>query len=119
LCSPAIPEQKEVLLQTPLLLNALLNVSVARTWLLPTLAIMQLYGYLAQALPPSASERLRFTQLPNISSDDVETVAPNAKDMSDVLYSLEEKKDPRASDVKKTIQKWGRVEIVEATFKGE
>ena len=80
---------------------------------------MQLYGYLAQALPPSASERLRLTQLPNISSDDVETVAPNAKDMSDVLYSLEEKKDPRASDVKKTIQKWGRVEIVEATFKGE
>jgi translocation protein SEC63 len=39
--------------------------------------------------------------------------------MSDVLHSLEEKNDPRSNDVKKALEKWGRVEIVEAAFKGE
>jgi len=112
-------EQKEVVLQTPLLLNALLNVSVARSWLLPTLAVMRLFAAFTQAIPPNASERLRLTQLPGISAEDVEAVAPKAKDMSDVLHSLEEKDDPRSKDVKKTLQKWGRVEIVEAVFKGE
>jgi len=112
-------EQKEVLLQTPLLLNALLNVSIARTWLLPTLATMRLFAAFAQALPPSASERLRLTQLPGISAEDIAAVAPKAKDLSDVLHSLEEKNDPRSKDVKKTLEKWGRVEIVEAAFKGE
>ena len=112
-------EQKEVLLQTPLLLNALLNVSVARTWLLPTLTIMRLSAAFTQAIPPNASERSRLTQLPGISSEDVEAVAPKAKDMSDVLHSLEEKDDPRSIDVKKTLEKWGRAEIVEAVFKGE
>ena len=111
-------EQKEVLLQTPLLLNALLNVSIARTWLLPTLATMRLFAAFAQALPPSASERLRLTQLPGISAEDIAAVAPKARDMSDVLHSLEEKNDPRSKDVKMTLQKWGRVEIVEAAFKG-
>jgi len=113
------PEQKEVLLQTPLLLNALLNVSIARTWLLPTLATMRLFAAFAQALPPTASDRLRLTQLPGISVEDITAVAPKAKDMSDVLHSLEEKDDPRSKDVKKTLEKWGRVQIVEAAFKGE
>ncbi|PPQ86765.1 hypothetical protein CVT25_012410 [Psilocybe cyanescens] len=110
-------QQKDVLLQTPLLLNALLNVSVARTWLLPTLAIMRLYGYLAQALPTNASQRLRLTQLPRIKQEDVAPLAARTKDMTDVLHSLEEKDDPRSKDVKKALEKWGRVEIVSASFK--
>lgn len=39
--------------------------------------------------------------------------------MADLVYSLEGKKDARASDVKKALEKWGRVEIVEASFRGE
>jgi len=112
-----LPEQKQVLLQTPLLLNALLNVCVARTWLLPTLAVMRLYSLVAQALPPTASDKLRLTQLPGIDEKDIETLTPKAS-MKDLLYMLEEKKDPRAGDVKAALQKWGRVEIVEATFRG-
>ncbi|KJA18200.1 hypothetical protein HYPSUDRAFT_45520 [Hypholoma sublateritium FD-334 SS-4] len=110
-------QQKTIILQAPLLLNALLNVSVARTWLLPTLAIMRLHAYLTQALPPNASERLCLTQLPGLSADDLKVVAPQAKNLTDVLYSLEEKDDPRAQDVKKTLAKWGRVDLVIATFK--
>ena len=80
---------------------------------------MRLYAAFAQALPPTASDRLRLTQLPGISVEDIAAVAPKAKDMSDVLHSLEEKDDPRSKDVKKTLEKWGRVQIVEAAFKGE
>ena len=112
-----LPEQKQVLLQTPLLLNALLNVCVARTWLSPTLAVMRLYSLVAQALPPTASDKLRLTQLPGIDEKDIETLTPKAS-MKDLLYMLEEKKDPRAGDVKAALQKWGRVEIIEATFRG-
>ncbi|KAF8164785.1 Sec63 Brl domain-containing protein [Crassisporium funariophilum] len=105
-------QQKQVILQTPLLLNALLNVSISRNWLFPSLFIMRLHAYFTQALPPSASERQRFTQLPGIGQDDVKTVGPKAKDMADFLHSLEEKDDPRLKNVKKAMEKWGHVEIV-------
>jgi translocation protein SEC63 len=39
--------------------------------------------------------------------------------MADIVYNLEEKQDARARDVKTALQKWGRVEIVEASFRGE
>ncbi|KAJ3507822.1 hypothetical protein NLJ89_g6088 [Agrocybe chaxingu] len=120
-------QQKEVLLQTPLLLNALLNVSIVRTWLMPTLTIIRLYAFLAQALPPNASDKMRFTQLPGITTEDVAKFAEKAKersekdgkvrDMSDLLFELEAKEDGRARDVRKAMEKWGRVEIVDAAFK--
>ncbi|KAF8189741.1 Sec63 Brl domain-containing protein [Pholiota molesta] len=110
-------QQQEVVLQTPLLLNALLNVAVARTWLLPTLTIMRLHAAFTQALPPNASEHLRLTQLPGLSTEDLQEIAPKAKTLTDVLRSLEEKADPRANDVKKAIERWGRVDLVSASFK--
>ena len=79
---------------------------------------MRLQAYFVQALPPNAADIQRITQLPGIGCDDVHTLAPKAKDMSGFLRSLEEKDDPRVNDVKKAIEKWGRIEIVEATFKG-
>lgn len=79
---------------------------------------MRLYSSVAQALPPNASDRLRLTQLPSILYKDVESL-PVKANMSDLLHSLEEKKDSRIEDVKKTLEKWGRVEIVEATFRGK
>ena len=87
--------QETVLLQTPLLLNALLNISISRNWLSPSLFVMRLQAYLAQALPPTAAADNQF------------------------LRSLEEKDDPKIIDVKKKVmERWGRVEIVDATFKG-
>lgn len=91
--------------------------AVARTWLLPTLAIMRLHASFTQALPPNASEHLRLTQLPGLSTEDLKEVAPKAKSLTDVLRSLEEKADPRVNDVKKAIEKWGRVDLVSASFK--
>ena len=117
-CSTWFPEQQEVLLQTPLLLNALLNVCLAHNFLLPTLAVMRLYSSFAQALPPNASDKLRLTQLPGIDSKNLATL-PAKADMLDVLHSLEEKQDPRTDDVRKTLEKWGHVEIVEASFRGK
>ncbi|KAF5322656.1 hypothetical protein D9619_001280 [Psilocybe cf. subviscida] len=111
-------QQKEVLLQTPLLLNALLNVAIARTWLSPTLVTMRLSAYLAQALPPITTDRLRFGQLPGLKHEEIETVAPEARSLTDVLSALEEKDDPRAVEVKKALDKWaGKVDIVDATFR--
>ena len=112
-----VVEQTEILLQTPLLLGALLNISISRNWLLPTLAVMRLHAYLSQALPPG-TERLHFAQLPGIKTDELASLAPHAKDIDDFLHVLQEKRDERLGDVKKAIEKWGRIEIVDAAFKG-
>ncbi|KAF8996806.1 Sec63 Brl domain-containing protein [Cyathus striatus] len=108
-------DQTELLLQSPSLLNALLTVSLARNWLTPTLAIMRLHAYLAQALPPSSGNLLRYAQLPQIKSEDVEKV--KLKDIPDFVAELEKKGDSRVPEVKKALEKWGRVEIVDAAFK--
>ncbi|RXW12291.1 hypothetical protein EST38_g13561 [Candolleomyces aberdarensis] len=110
-------EQRQILLQTPLLLNALLNVSAARNWLTPTLGIMRLNSYLAQALPPHAPPRVRLTQLPGVSKADIDSFTPRPREMTEVLSALEEKGDGRVGTVRKAISKWGRVEIVDAAFK--
>ena len=56
---------------------------------------MRLQAYLAQALPPTAASEKQF------------------------LRSLEEIDDPQSNDVKKKVlERWGRVEIVDAAFKG-
>lgn len=78
---------------------------------------MRLHAYLAQALPPIENERLRLAQLPSISKTDVEAFA-NTKNLTDFADALESKKDERVGDVKKALEKWGAIEIVDATFKG-
>ena len=40
------------------------------------------------------------------------------KEMVDFLRVLEKKGDDRVSEVKKAMEKWGRVEMVDASFKG-
>ncbi|TFK35050.1 DnaJ-domain-containing protein [Crucibulum laeve] len=110
-------DQTQILLQTPVLLNALLNASISRNWLLPTLAVMRLHAFIAQALPPSTGDRLRFAQLPGINAKDVDTFGSTAKDVSDFVDTLESKKDDRVVEVKKAVQKWGRIELVDAAFK--
>ncbi|KAJ2920663.1 hypothetical protein H1R20_g16432, partial [Candolleomyces eurysporus] len=92
-------EQHRVFLQTPLLLNALLNVLAARNRLTPTLGTM------------------RLNSLPGVSEADIDSFAPRLREMTEVLSALEEKGDGRAGTVRKAISKWGRVEIVDAAFK--
>ena len=79
---------------------------------------MRLQAYFAQALSPTDGDNQRFTQLPGISHDEIGTIAPKARNMPDFLRFLEENDDPRVNDVKKVMEKWGRVEIVDAAFKG-
>lgn len=111
-----IKEQAQVLLQTPSLLNALLNISLSRNWLHSTLWVMRLQAHIVQALLPGP-EKNRFVQLPGIKGEELPDLAPNARDFADIVKSLEEKHDSRAIDVKKAVDYWGRLEVVDASFK--
>ena len=82
---------------------------------------MRLHSYFTQAVNPSAvasNERRRFSQLPGVSSADIDSLENSAKTLPEVVSSLEAKKDSRAADVKKALQKWSTVELVDASFKG-
>ncbi|KAJ7623440.1 Sec63 Brl domain-containing protein [Roridomyces roridus] len=92
--------QSALLLQTPVLLNALLTISQSRNWLTPTLAIMRLHAFFTQALPPTPTPRHQLAQLPR-----------------SFTRSLKEQADGRATDVQKALGHWGRVEIVDASFR--
>jgi len=109
-------DQAALLLQTPTLLNSMLNISVTRNWLLPTLSVMRLYAYLAQALPPG-QDHLRLAQLPGISADESADLSPRVNAFEDLITSFEKRGDGRVTEIKKAVQKWGKVEIVDAAFK--
>ncbi|KAJ7636042.1 Sec63 Brl domain-containing protein [Mycena polygramma] len=107
-------EQSALLLQTPLLLSAMLTISQARNWLTPTLAIMRLHAFFAQALPPPPARAHQLAQLPNIKLGEV---AVNNNDYTAFAHTLEEQSDGRVVDVRKALGQWGRVEIVDVTFR--
>ncbi|KAF8623013.1 hypothetical protein AX15_006566 [Amanita polypyramis BW_CC] len=125
-----IKEQIQLLHQTPLLLSALLNITLARNWLSPALDIMRLHAYLVQALPLSVSSleatdnklinprAPMFAQLPGISSSvEANSIAPTATHYNDFVHSLKEKGDVRLPDVKMALSKWGHVDLLDAVFK--
>ncbi|KAI0301942.1 Sec63 Brl domain-containing protein [Multifurca ochricompacta] len=97
--------QTHVLLQTPALLNALLVITTARNWSQPTIATMRLHAYLAQAILPG-SPGARWAQLPG-----------STRDFADVIAALEKREDHVVADARKTVERWGRVEIVDASFR--
>ncbi|KAF7317954.1 J domain-containing protein [Mycena kentingensis (nom. inval.)] len=107
-------EQTALILQTPLLLNALLIISQSRNWLTPTLAIMRIHAFFIQALPPAPALPQVLAQLPNIK---LEETSAYEKDYSGYAETLKEKADGRVTDVQKAIARWGRPEIVDATFR--
>lgn len=78
---------------------------------------MRLHAYLVQAVFPG-SDRLQFAQLPGIKMDELTSLAPGAKDMDDFVQALEEKQDERMMDVQIAMEKWGRIQIVDAAFNG-
>jgi translocation protein SEC63 len=80
---------------------------------------MRLHAYLAQALPPRPVKAGPVVaQLPKISlGEDVEALG-DVKGLTEVVNRLEEKGDERAADVKKALDDWGKVDVVDASFKG-
>ncbi|KAF9224450.1 translocation protein sec63 [Gyrodon lividus] len=66
-------EQTYLLLQTSALLNALLTIASARSWLSPTLGVMRLHAYIVQALVPGKSV-LPQAQLPAEELDSWESL---------------------------------------------
>jgi len=106
--------QTRVLLNTPNLLNAYLNISATRGWLVPLLAAMRFQAYLAQAVLPGTTEaQAKLAQVPGLE-DGLEL---DAEDIAEVAKALELKGDARTEEVKKVVSHWGRVEIVDASFK--
>lgn len=107
-------EQAYLLLQTPILLNALLNIATSRSWLAPTLSVMRLHAYLAQALLPG-KEQFKFAQLPGIN---VGEKGEGSGSIEDFVGVLEQKGDGRVTAMKKALERWGRLELVDASFRG-
>ncbi|KAJ6485922.1 Sec63 Brl domain-containing protein [Mycena sanguinolenta] len=107
-------EQSALILQTPLLLSALLTISQSRNWLAPTLAIMRLNAFFTQALPPSTLPKHQLAQLPSIKSSEVPA---NDSDYAAFAETLEGKSDSRVVDVRKALSHWGRIEIVDVSFR--
>jgi translocation protein SEC63 len=111
-------DQARVLLQTPNLLNALLTITTARNWSQPTIAAMRLHAYLAQGILPG-SPGARWAQLPGLKNDEIRALPPLSRDFKDVITALEEqKKNSLAADARKTLERWGRIDIVDARFRG-
>ncbi|KAK7450993.1 secretory subunit [Stygiomarasmius scandens] len=111
-------EQTKTLLQTPTLLNALLNVSMSRNWLAPTMCVMRLHAYIVQALLPHESPaKQRLAQLPGIKVDEAKGKEGQVEDIPELISRLEADSDGRVVDVKKAAERWGRLELVDAGYK--
>ena len=110
--------QTDVLLQTPSLLNALLNISMARNWFYPSIAVMHLHAYLTQALLPG-SNNVAYTQLPGIGESDIKDLPEIIDGLGDFARSLEDKGDARVRDVEKAVNRWGRLDVFDSSFRGK
>ncbi|KAH8106334.1 DnaJ-domain-containing protein [Cristinia sonorae] len=114
--SPSLQvEQAKTLVQSQALLSSLLNICISRNWLTPTLAAMRLQSYLAQGLNPGQTS-LRYAQLPGISESESEELVHKYPLLADLIFSLEEKADDRAREVKKVASKWCKLDLVDASF---
>ncbi|KAH9853350.1 DnaJ-domain-containing protein [Lenzites betulinus] len=110
-------EQTRILLQTPTLLNAMLNIAMARNWLLPTLAVMRLHAYLTQAITPGQAE-LRAAQLPGIAPSDASSLPKSeSSDFAAAISSISKSEPAALPEAQKALERIGQAEIVDATFK--
>lgn len=109
-------DQRQLILQAPILLNALLSITVTRSWLLPTLATLRMHAYLAQAIPPG-EDNLAFAQLPGVQEDEARSLSGKVQNMEDLILSLKHDKDERVSQIQKAMNKWGKLDLVGADFK--
>lgn len=72
---------------------------------------MHLHAHLAQAILPGAD---KIVQFPGI--DDPAEDLPDS--LEGLVEHLEETGDQRLDAVKKTGEKWGKLEVVDASYKG-
>lgn len=108
-------------MRIPALATSLLNVSMSRNWLLPTISLLRLQAYLVQAVHPvQAAEAALLTQLPYVTEDDVVAAAEHVDehDLKAFVEYLQERKDGRTEEVLKSVGRWGRLDLVEASFRG-
>ena len=49
---------------------------------------------------------------------DIRALPATSRDFADVISHLEEQKNVLAEDARKAVDRWGRIEIVDARFKG-
>ncbi|KIJ61032.1 hypothetical protein HYDPIDRAFT_138376 [Hydnomerulius pinastri MD-312] len=106
-------EQASLLLQSPMLLNALLSIAAARSWLAPTLGVMRLHAYITQALVPGKVTPSQ-AQLPGFD-DSASTTGK--QDVYAFVQALKESGDHRAEEAKKALDSWNSLEIVDMGFK--
>lgn len=78
---------------------------------------MRLHAYLAQGILPG-SPGARWAQLPGMKRGDIRALPAISRDFADVIAHLEEQKNVLAEDARKTVERWGRIEIVDSRFKG-
>ncbi|KAI0751668.1 translocation protein sec63 [Daedaleopsis nitida] len=110
-------EQTSIILQTPVLLNSMLNITMSRNWLLPTISAMRLHAYLTQALLPG-KEELKAAQLPGIEPSEASGLSKSeSSDFSAAVSSLSKSESSSLLDAEKALERIGHTEIVDATFK--
>lgn len=120
--SELVAAQRAIILQTPMLLNSLLTVTTARNWLAPSLASMRLGAFITQALKPTENiDEVKMSQLPGISESEAvsEKRLGGRETVEDRWEALKEAGDPRKEDISKAVQSWGKIDCVDASFRGK
>lgn len=110
-----VTEQTEILLQTPVLLNSMLGITMSRNWLLPTISAMRLHAYITQALLPGQAE-LKAAQLPGIDLSEAPSLS-SSESFEAAVSSLSKSESPALPDAEKALERLGQTEIVDASFK--
>lgn len=107
-------EQEQFLLRSPQLLTSLLAMTLSHNWLVPTLHVMHLHAYLAQALVPGSDELL---QLPHVSPSMLSGLH-NPSGTDELRKLLQDQGASYAEDLNRASLHLGKLEISDAYFKG-
>ena len=109
-------EQLSILKTLPGLLKALLNISLAHNWLSTSTLVVQLQASLVQALPPSASP---LAQILDVDPEEAFELSTKNRAEGRLWAEKAAKKDIVNGTAKDALRYWPRLEITDASFKGE
>lgn len=100
-------------------MTSLLNITLSHNWLLPTITTMRLWASVVQALPLSDSRTLKLTQVPGFTKADVDSIMADADEPSLPVFlkELRKREDARAEEAQKVAEKWGKLEVVDVSFR--
>lgn len=110
----------------------MLSITLAHNWLAPSMNVMHLHANLVQAIFPGRGRGtslsiVSYAHLVDVAGVDPLLAFPSVEkeevkhlDGGVVAYikALDEKRDPRSEMVKRVANKWGKLEVVDAQFKG-